>query len=131
MQLEYYVCSDDACCFAPISGHSSPFAPSLNLRAIVKDNEPWFVAKDVCDALSILNTTDALNKNIDQEDRARLKLGGRETNVVNESGLYSLILKSRKPYSTFSYEYPFSYKQPLKASSRLLPFASLFIVTGG
>lgn len=68
-----------------------------NVRIILQDNEPWFVAKDVCDCLEIKNTTDTL-KRLDEDERARLNLGRQgEANVVNEYGLYSLVMSSRKP----------------------------------
>lgn len=68
-----------------------------NVRIILQDNEPWFVAKDVCDCLEIKNTTDTL-KRLDEDERSRLNLGRQgEANVVNEYGLYSLVLSSRKP----------------------------------
>ena len=68
------------------------------IRVIEKDGQPWFVAKDVCDILEIQNTTDA-TKRLDADEVTRLNLGGLtgETNLVNEYGLYSLILGSRKP----------------------------------
>ena len=43
-----------------------------NVRIILQDNEPWFVAKDVCDCLEIKNTTDTL-KRLDEDERSRLK----------------------------------------------------------
>ena len=68
-----------------------------DVRIILQDNEPWFVAKDVCDCLEIKNTTDAL-KRLDDDERARFNLGRQgETNVINEYGLYNLVLSSRKP----------------------------------
>lgn len=68
-----------------------------NVRIILQDNEPWFVAKDVCDCLEIKNTTDTL-KRLDDDERSRLNLGRQgEANVVNEYGLYSLVMSSRKP----------------------------------
>ena len=68
-----------------------------DVRIILQDSEPWFVAKDVCDCLEIKNTTDAL-KRLDDDERARFNLGRQgETNIVNEYGLYSLVLSSRKP----------------------------------
>ena len=68
-----------------------------NVRVIEQGGEPWFVAKDVCDCLEIKNTTDAL-KRLDDDERARFNLGRQgETNIVNEYGLYSLVLSSRKP----------------------------------
>lgn len=67
------------------------------VRILEKDNELWFVAKDVCDCLEIKNTTDAL-KRLDNDERSRFNLGRQgETNIVNEYGLYSLVLSSRKP----------------------------------
>lgn len=67
------------------------------VRTVVKNNEPWFVAKDVCEILEIKNPSDAL-KRLDGDERARLNLGRQgNTNVVNEYGLYNLILGSRKP----------------------------------
>lgn len=68
------------------------------IRAIEKDGQPWFVAKDVCEILEIQNTTDAI-KRLDTDEVTRFNLGGLtgETNLVNEYGLYSLILGSRKP----------------------------------
>lgn len=59
--------------------------------------EPWFVAKDVCDILEISNPSDAL-KRLDDDERSRFNLGRQgETNIVNEAGLYALVLGSRKP----------------------------------
>lgn len=68
------------------------------VRVIQKDGEPWFVAVDVCRVLEISNPTDAL-KRLDDDERARFNLGHpmNETNCVNEPGLYSLVLGSRKP----------------------------------
>lgn len=68
------------------------------MRAILDENgEPWFVASDVCKSLEIKNTTDAL-KRLDEDEKSRFNLGlpGGATNVVNEYGLYNLILASRK-----------------------------------
>lgn len=59
--------------------------------------EPWFVAKDVCDILEISNVTMALQK-LDDDERSKFNLGRQgETNIVNEAGLYVLVLGSRKP----------------------------------
>ena len=68
------------------------------LRTVVKNGEPWFVAKDVCDALEISNPTIAVSR-LDDDEVAKFNLGGLsgESNVVSESGLYSLVLGSRKP----------------------------------
>lgn len=68
------------------------------LRTLIDENgEPWFVAKDVCDILEISNPSDAL-KRLDDDERSRFNLGRQgETNIVNEAGLYVLVLGSRKP----------------------------------
>ncbi|MDY7044393.1 BRO family protein [Virgibacillus sp. M23] len=66
------------------------------LRIIEQNNEPWFVAKDVCNILEIKNPTDAL-KRLDEDERSRFNLGRQGyANAVNEFGLYSLVLGSRK-----------------------------------
>lgn len=68
-----------------------------SVRVVVVDDAPWFVAADVCVALDIQNPTDAL-KRLDDDERASFNLGRQgEANVINESGLYSLVLGSRKP----------------------------------
>ena len=68
------------------------------VRVVTQNGEPWFVAIDACEILEIKNTTDAM-KRLDDDEATRFNLGGLvgEVNVVNESGLYSLILGSRKP----------------------------------
>lgn len=71
------------------------------MRSIMKGNEPWFVAADVCRALGIINHKDALTR-LDEDEKSGVSLPdphGREqiTNCVNEPGLYSLVLGSRKP----------------------------------
>lgn len=67
-----------------------------SVRVIQKGGEPWFVAKDVCEVLEIKNTSDAL-KRLDSDERARFNLGRQgDTNIINEYGLYSLVLASRK-----------------------------------
>lgn len=68
------------------------------IRVIERNGEPWFVATDVCSALDVSNPSDAI-KRLDDDERARFNLGHpmNETNCVNEPGLYSLVLGSRKP----------------------------------
>ncbi len=68
------------------------------IRAIEMKNEPWFVAKDVCEILELTNTTVAI-QNLDEDEVTKLNLGSQygETNFINESGLYTLIIRSRKP----------------------------------
>lgn len=67
------------------------------LRIVENGTDVWFVAKDVCEILEIKNPSDAL-KRLDEDERARFNLGRQGlTNAVNEYGLYSLVLGSRKP----------------------------------
>lgn len=68
------------------------------LRTIVKEGEPWFVAIDVCKALEVSNPTVAVSR-LDGDEVAKFNLGSLsgESNIVSESGLYSLALGSRKP----------------------------------
>lgn len=62
-----------------------------------EDGEPWFVAKDVCDILGHSNVSVALDR-LDDDERSKFNLGRQgNTNIVNEAGLYSLVLGSRKP----------------------------------
>lgn len=71
------------------------------VRATTINNEPWFVGKDIASILGYANTSDALKKHVDKEDKGVAKcdtLGGKQTlTVINESGLYSLILSSKLP----------------------------------
>lgn len=70
------------------------------IRTLLIDGEPWFVAADVCKALLIVNSRDTLTR-IDDDEKGVVStdtLGGRqEVTIVNEPGLYALILSSRKP----------------------------------
>lgn len=68
------------------------------VRVIEQNGAPWFVAADVCKALEHSNVTVALDR-LDEDEKAKLNLGlsGGDTNCVNEPGLYSLVLGSRKP----------------------------------
>ena len=68
------------------------------VRSLTLNDEPWFVASDVCKSLDIKNATDTL-KRLDEDEKSRFNLGlpGGATNCVNEYGLYNLVLASRKP----------------------------------
>jgi len=68
------------------------------VRVVLKDGDPWFVAKDVCTVLELSNPTMAIQR-LDEDEVTKFNLGGLqgEANAVNESGLYSLVLGSRKP----------------------------------
>lgn len=73
-----------------------------DVRTITIDKEPWFVAADVCKALEIVNPTQALSR-LDEDEKNTLCLnegitaGNPNFNIVNEPGLYALVLGSRKP----------------------------------
>ena len=70
------------------------------IRTVMVDGEPWFVAKDVCEALDITNSRDAVAR-LDDDEKGVVStdtLGGtQELSAINEPGLYTLILGSRKP----------------------------------
>lgn len=66
------------------------------IRTVTKDNEPWFVASDICKALDIKNVTQAIQR-LDNDERSMFNIGRQgDTNCVNEYGLYNLVLASRK-----------------------------------
>lgn len=70
------------------------------IRVIDQDGEPWFIAADVCRALEIQNNRDALSRLDDDEKGVALidtPGGQQKMSTVNEPGLYSLVLSSRKP----------------------------------
>ena len=71
---------------------------NAQFRSITKSNgEKWFVLKDVCDILGIVNTSDVY-KRLDEDERGRFNLGRQgEANIISESGLYNVILRSDKP----------------------------------
>lgn len=76
------------------------FNPSNQpIRVEMIDNEPWFVAKDICEALTIEKYRDAVSR-LDDDERGSVvvdTLGGKQSmTAVNESGLYDLIFQSRK-----------------------------------
>lgn len=67
------------------------------VRTVTIDNEPWFVASDICKALEISNVSVAISR-LDEDERSKFNLGRQgEGNIVSEYGLYSLVLASRKP----------------------------------
>ena len=72
------------------------------VRALEVNGEPFFVGKDVAEALGYSDTSDALKKHVDYDDKMGMRIAdslGRmqNTKVINESGLYSLILSSKLP----------------------------------
>ena len=72
-----------------------------SVRTLSMDGDPWFVGKDVATALGYAKPTDAVRKHVDSEDRGVSKTetpsGEQEVVIINESGLYSLILSSKLP----------------------------------
>lgn len=71
------------------------------VRTLKLNDEPYFVGKDVANILGYSNTRDALSRYVDSEDKGVAKLdtlGGKQNQtIINESGLYSLILSSKMP----------------------------------
>lgn len=80
-----------------------------SVRTMTIENEPWFVGKDVAEILGYSNASKAVSTHVDQEDKllimldiadsqnGNLPIGQSKTAVINESGLYSLILSSKMP----------------------------------
>lgn len=70
------------------------------VRIVEKDGEPWFVAKDVCDILALGNPRSSIAL-LDEDERGVHSMdtpsGKQEMGIISEAGLYSLILRSRKP----------------------------------
>ena len=71
------------------------------VRTVEKDGEAWFVAKDVAKALGYKDTSDALKKHVDKEDKLTRRIADsgqmREVFIINEPGVYSLIFSSKLP----------------------------------
>lgn len=72
------------------------------IRTVELNGEPWFVGKDVAKALGYKDTINALKSHVDAEDKKRgwqitTPSGAQEMTIINESGLYSLILSSKLP----------------------------------
>ena len=71
------------------------------IRTVEVNGEPWLVGKDVAEALGYERPTDAARKRVDPEDRGVAKIetpsGVQEMTIINESGLYSLVLSSKLP----------------------------------
>lgn len=75
---------------------------TITIRSLERDGQIWFVAADVCKALEINNPSQALTR-LDSDEKTTLTnnegragQGAQNYNIINESGLYSLILRSRK-----------------------------------
>ena len=107
------------------------------VRTILKDGEPWFVAADVCKALEIANSRDAVSRLDDDEKNTVVLTDGIRGNpqkvIVNEPGLYALVLGSRKPEAKMFKRWinhkviPSIRKHGLYAADELLANPDLFI----
>lgn len=72
------------------------------VRSLLINSEPWFIGKDVADVLGYKNQNDALSKHVDGEDKDTIAIRdsigrNRNTPIINESGLYCLVLSSKLP----------------------------------
>jgi len=69
------------------------------VRTVIRDGQPWFVAKDVCNILEITNSRDAVAR-LDEDEKGVVSTdtpgGSQQLQAVTESGLYVLVLSSRK-----------------------------------
>ncbi len=88
-----------------LQGNSAPMEFLYNsnnkkVRTLLIENQPWFVAKDVCEALTIKDHTTA-TRDLDDDEKGTQSLrtlgGFQSMLVINESGLYNLIFRSTKP----------------------------------
>ena len=74
---------------------------SHEVRTLLIENEPWFVGKDVSDTLGYQNGSRDINRHVDEEDRIKTMIfdgnQNKETIVINESGVYSLVFGSKLP----------------------------------
>ena len=72
-----------------------------NIRIIEKNGEPWFIGKDVAEALGYEASRNAITKHVDDDDKLTHQIGAsgqnRNMTIINESGLYSLIMSSKLP----------------------------------
>lgn len=73
-----------------------------SIRTVMLNNEPYFVGKDVAEALGYAKARNAISKHVDDEDKKVAPIqgspGGIQTmTIINESGLYSLIMSSKLP----------------------------------
>lgn len=73
------------------------------VRSLLINSEPWFIGKDVAEILGYSNPRDAISKHVDSEDKNSVAIrdgitrGNPNQTVINESGLYSLVLSSKLP----------------------------------
>lgn len=83
------------------------FESNCNIRAVMVDGNPWFVATDVIKALQLTNPTMSM-KALDDDERSKLNLGRQGTaNIISESGLYTIILRCRDAVTPGTIPYRF------------------------
>jgi len=88
--------------FWTLMSNLSPFKfqNQYEIRTLTREGEPWFVASDICEALGLDDTSKAVSR-LDDDERGtnsiRTPSGNQEMLIINESGMYSLVLTSRKP----------------------------------
>ena len=74
----------------------------MTRKTVEQNCEPWFVGKDVADILEYQNGSRDIKRHVDEEDRRKIMVfdGNQDkaTIIINESGLYSLILSSKLAY---------------------------------
>ena len=74
--------------------------PQFRVRVIMRCADPWFVAKDACDCLEIVNASQAC-QTLDEDEKGIYKVytlgGSQDMMLISESGLYTLIMRSNKP----------------------------------
>lgn len=77
------------------------YSEKKNVRIVMNNGEPWFIAKDVAQILGYKNTRDALRVHVDVEDKGVVNhdtLGGKQKmSIINEAGVYALIFSSKLP----------------------------------
>lgn len=94
----------------PINTNTNPFEvfnhPAFGfVRVVVKNGEPWFVGKDVAEVLGYSDPPKAISRHVDEDDKELFRLDKTSTLnknnfgaiIINESGLYSLMLRSKLP----------------------------------
>lgn len=87
--------------FSAPTEHSTFNFGNHPVRIVMRAEEPWFVASDICAALGYANTSKAVADHLDADERSNEQLDrsrmGSKSVIINESGLYALVLRSRKP----------------------------------
>ncbi|MCT7977659.1 BRO family protein [Laspinema olomoucense] len=98
------------------------------VRIVIIDGKPWFVAKDLCEVLEIKNSRDALTR-LDDDEKDTVGITdaiGREqdTTIVSESGMYTLVFSSRKPQTKPFRKWLTSKLSSMRQSADLINFTA-------